>query len=162
MKCRLPIILSTTSPVLSAADTQLAVLASTSSSHKNRSLKQVGTTSSVAMVFPSLARRRFLLSFESSHLYRRRYRREQKLCKHILRLLSQWHDYTRTLCGQQLHALRAEQLHATLGTLSSVCCCTSACKNWTPLMCLKCSCRAAQNCSDKSWKSKSQCSQLWQ
>lgn len=84
MKCRLPIILSTTSPVLSAADTQLAVLASTSSSHKNRSLKQVGTTSSVAMVFPSLARRRFMLSFESSHLYRRRYRREQKLCKHIL------------------------------------------------------------------------------
>lgn len=84
MKCRLPIILSTTSPVLSAADTQLAVLASTSSNHKNRSLKQVGTTSSVAMVFPSLARRQFLLSFESSHLYRRRYRREQKLCKHIL------------------------------------------------------------------------------
>ena len=36
------------------------------------------------MVFPLLARRRFLLSFGSSHLHQRRYCGNQTLCKQIL------------------------------------------------------------------------------
>lgn len=122
MKCRLPIILSTTSPVLSAADTQLAVLASTSSSHKNRSLKQVGTTSSVAMVFPSLARRRFLLSFESSHLYRRRYHAVNKSFANIFLQV----------------VIPVTRLHSNLvwATASCLARWTTSRHTWNPIQCL--------------------------